>query len=272
LRTLVRDEEVQLMAASNGARPEGAVLDRASTVPLWSQLADDLRSRAAAGEFAQRFPTDADLVRTYGVSRHTAREAVRVLRQEGLLERYRGRGSFLTPPKYEQPLGYVSSLFRWLESNGVDQHSKVLALDVRASPEVAAMLGLPDLAPLVHVSRLRLADGEPIARDEGWLPYPDAEGLLTADFSHTALYEELAHRCGITIDATTERIEAIVPNAEQRDALDLHKGVACLCVTRLGWTGDRLVEFRRTLLRADRVILVADAGEPHTLPVAIRTR
>jgi GntR family transcriptional regulator len=271
MRLKVRDGEVQSMA-SNGARSEAPVLDRASIVPLWTQLADDLRRRAAAGEFAQRFPTDADLVKTYGVSRHTAREAVRVLRQEGLLERYRGRGSFLTPPRYEHPLGTVSGLFQWLESQGVDQHSKVLALDVRAAPEIAAVLGLHDLAPLVHISRLRLADGEPIARDEAWLPYPEADGLLTADFSHTALYEELVHRCGITIGATTEKIEAIVPNAEQREALDLHKGVACLCVTRLGWSGDRIIEHRRTLLRADRVILVADAGEPHGLPVTIRTR
>jgi GntR family transcriptional regulator len=196
-----------------------------------------------------------------------------VLREEGLLERFRGRGSFLTAPRYEQTLGSVSSLFRSLESQGVDQHSKVLALDVRAAPDIAAVFGLADLAPLVHLSRLRLADGEPIARDEAWLPYPLAEGLLTADFTHTALYEELASRCGVTIDATTERIEAVVPNAEQREALDLHRGVAAFCVTRLGWTGDCLVEHRRTLLRADRVVLVSDAGVPHdSVPVAIRLR
>jgi GntR family transcriptional regulator len=259
--------------ASNGACADPPVLDRTSVVPLWTQLAVDLRRRAAAGEFATRFPTDAELVRTYGVSRHTAREAVRVLRQEGLLERFRGRGSFMTAPRYEQPLGSVSSLFRWLESQGVDQHSKVLALDVRAAPDIATVLGLPDLAPLVHVARLRLANDEPLAQDEAWLPYPMAEGLLTADFTHTALYEELADRCGVTIDATTERIEAVVPNAEQRSTLDLHKGVAALCVTRLGWSGGRLVEHRRTMLRADRVILVADAGVPHdSVPVAIRTR
>jgi GntR family transcriptional regulator len=193
--------------ASNGACADPPVLDRTSVVPLWTQLAVDLRRRAAAGEFATRFPTDAELVRTYGVSRHTAREAVRVLRQEGLLERFRGRGSFMTAPRYEQPLGSVSSLFRWLESQGVDQHSKVLALDVRAAPDIATVLGLPDLAPLVHVARLRLANDEPLAQDEAWLPYPMAEGLLTADFTHTALYEEAGRplRCHHRRDHRADR-------------------------------------------------------------------
>jgi GntR family transcriptional regulator len=252
---------------------DASELDRRSVVPLWTQLADDLRRRAAVGEFVHRFPTDAELVRTYHVSRHTAREAVRVLREEGMLERHRGRGSFLTTPRYEQRLGSVSSLFRWLESQGVDQRSEVLALDVRAAPDVAEQLELSELAPLVHLARRRLADGEPIATDEAWLPYPLAEGLLAADFSHTSLYEELATRCGLMIDATSERIEAVVPTTEQREALDLRKGIAAFCVTRSGSAGGRVVEHRRTLLRADRVVLIAQAAANDLArQVTIRTR
>jgi GntR family transcriptional regulator len=246
-------------------------LDRHSIVPLWRQLADELRRRADEGDFASRFPTDAELVGTYQVSRHTAREAVRVLREEGRLERHRGRGSFLTPPRYEQTLGSVSSLFRWLESQGVEQRSEVLALDVRADPDVAERLGLPLLAPLLHLARRRLADGEPIATDEAWLPYARAEGLLGADFSHTALYEELEHRCGLVIDATSERIEAVLPTTEQRLALGLRRGLAAFCVTRSGRSGGDLVEHRRTLLRADRVVLVAES-EANDLSGQVRIR
>ena len=55
-------------------------LDRSSPLPLWAQLLDDLRDRLDAGEFAESFPTDLELTTAYGVSRHTAREAVRASR------------------------------------------------------------------------------------------------------------------------------------------------------------------------------------------------
>src|ERR687891_584603 len=68
-------------------------LDRGNPLPLWAQLESDLRRRLSAGAFADRFPTDRDLVETYDVSRNTVREAVDRLCGEGLLERRRdGRG------------------------------------------------------------------------------------------------------------------------------------------------------------------------------------
>ena len=81
------------------------MLDRTSPLPLWAQIADDLRARLARNEFSERFPTDEDLVREYAVSRQTVREAVRRLEQAGVVERHRGRGTFLRPtPEFEQPL------------------------------------------------------------------------------------------------------------------------------------------------------------------------
>jgi GntR family transcriptional regulator len=50
-----------------------------SAPPLWAAVLDDLRTRLARGEFAERFPTDRELTAHYGISRHTAREAVRRL-------------------------------------------------------------------------------------------------------------------------------------------------------------------------------------------------
>ena len=92
-------------------------LDRTSPVPLWAQLEAELRRRLVAGEFTQRFPTDRELVDTYKVSRHTARDAVDRLCTDGLLERRRGRGTFIRP-EFERPAGAIYSLFRAVEALG----------------------------------------------------------------------------------------------------------------------------------------------------------
>lgn len=97
--------------------------------PLWAQVLADLRKRLTAGEFAERFPADSELVDQYKVSRHTVREAVRRLQGEGLLERRRGQGSFVVGRPIEQSMGTMYSLFRSIEETGAVQESVVRALE-----------------------------------------------------------------------------------------------------------------------------------------------
>ena len=171
-------------------------LDRSRSEPLWAQLEADLRRRLEDGEFEERFPTDLELTRAYDVSRHTVREAVRSLNQDGLLRRVRGRGTVVARPEFEQPLGTLYSLFRSIEHQGVEQASRVLSLGLVRDAAAAAQLGLPGVAELVTLERIRLAGGTPLALDQAWLPASLARPLLEADFSHTALYDELESRCG----------------------------------------------------------------------------
>ncbi|MGH9062645.1 MAG: GntR family transcriptional regulator [Acidimicrobiales bacterium] len=234
-------------------------LDRSDPVPLWAQVLSDLRRRLGAGEFADRFPTDRELVEEYGVSRQTVREAVRRLDAEGVLERSRGRGTSVRAPEFEQPVGGHYSLFRSIEDQGVEQASEVRALDVRPCPEAAAHLDLAPDAPLVHVERLRRAGGAPLALDRAWLPDDVAHPLLEADFRHTGLYDELAGRCGIQPGWVRERIRPVVPSPDERRVLHLGRGDAGFAVDRLTRaTGGRLVEWRQSLVRGDRYAFVAE--------------
>src|SRR5512132_1643267 len=146
-------------------------LDRTRVTPLWEQLLTDLRRRLDHDEFAVAFPGELALVAQYGVSRHTVREAVRRLREEGLVIAGRGRTPRRAEPMpIEQPLGEIYSLFTAVEATGRVQRSVVRTLDVRADGVVAARLGLEESTPLVHLERLRLADAEPLAVDRVWLP------------------------------------------------------------------------------------------------------
>jgi len=152
--------------------------DRNSPLPLWAQVLSDLRGRLARGEFTGRFPGDEELRETYGVSRHTVREAVRRLQAEGVIERGRGRGTFVTGALIEQPLGALYSLFRSVEAQGYVQRSVVRYLEERRDEEAAKVLGRAPDEPLVYLERLRLADDQPIVFDCSWLPAALARPLL----------------------------------------------------------------------------------------------
>ena len=237
-------------------------LDRASPVPLWAQLEAELRRRLVAGEFAQRFPTDRELVDTYKVSRHTARDAVDRLCTDGLLERRRGRGTFIRP-EFERPAGAIYSLFRAVEAQGARQTIVLRALVECTDAWAAGKLELDAAAPLVLVDRVRLADGVPLAIDRAWLPADLARPLLAADLTRGVLYHELDRRCGVTVVGGWERIRPTIPRPDEAAALRMPDGTAVFTIERMGRTAERPVEWRVSKVRGDRYSFVTN-WDPRT--------
>ncbi|NLZ70551.1 MAG: GntR family transcriptional regulator [Clostridiaceae bacterium] len=72
-------------------------LDKHSSVPLYAQLKEVLLARIESGEYqpGERIPTEMQLCEEMQLSRPTVRQAVSELVNEGLLEIYKGRGTFV---------------------------------------------------------------------------------------------------------------------------------------------------------------------------------
>ena len=239
------------MTAAGGAL--SSRLDRTSSVPLWVQLIDDCERRLQSGEFDAAFPGEpTSSAGSTSVSRHTVREALRRLRDRGVLDSGRGRTTRVRRDRIEQPLGALYSLFREVEARGMSQRSEVLAREQVLAPAVARRLGLDDDDPLLHLARLRYADDEPLAVDRTWLPMSLAAPLLEVDFTHAGLYDELDARAGIRLTGGRETITAVVPSGEDEKLLALPDGVGVLRIERTALVDDRPVEWRSTILRGDR--------------------
>ena len=233
-------------------------LDRELDQPLWQQLEAELRRRLALGHFGDRFPTDRELMQVYGVSRHTARHAVDRLGSDGIVRRSRGIGTSVDAERIEQSLGSLYSLFQVVENAGLAQESQVLELGITTDARAATQLDRPVDTPLVHLSRLRLAGGEPLALDRAWLPADIAGALIDVDFSHTSLYNELERCSGHRPTAGWEQIRAVVPESDERTLLGLDLHDAVFCINRLGVANGQPIEWRTTLIRSDRFSFVAD--------------
>lgn len=243
---------------AHSARRGAAALDRTAALPLWAQLVDDLQRRLSAGEYTGNFPSELDLCSEYDVSRHTVREALRRLREAGVLESSRGRTTTVRTERIEQSLGALYSLFREVEARGMEQRSEVLVLDERQNDEIAATLWLPPGTPLLHLVRVRLADDVPLALDRTWLPAHMTGGLREADFSRAGLYDELASRCGVRLTGGREVLSAAVPSREDRALLQLPRGAAALSIERTGCRDGQPLEWRWTLIRGDRFAVCAE--------------
>lgn len=233
-------------------------LDRDGTLPLWQQLERDLTARLRAGEFREVFPSELALTTEYQVSRHTVRQALRQLRDGGLVSWTRGRPSRVAPPPgIEQPLGLLYTLFATAEAAGLAIRAKVRTFGIRADGVIAPRLGLEESVPLLFLDRLWLAGGQPLALDQVWLPASLAEPLLEADFTRCRLYAELAARAGIRLDSGEERISAVSLAGLQCRLLDCSPQTGAFAVRRLGRAQGRPVEWRHMLIRGDRIPLTA---------------
>lgn len=230
--------------------------DRVRSVPLWAQTLADLQRRVAEGEFAEGVPPERELIAEYGVSRHTMRYAIGQLQSAGIVERGRGKGTFVTRRPIEQPTGILYSLFRSVEEQGFVQRSHVLDLGTRADANVAERLGLTAKAKLVYLHRVRFADDVPIAVDELWLPHSIAAPILEADFAHTSLYNELESRCGIKPGAGNERISPTIPTSTESDLLAITPGEPAFLIERTTEFRGVPLEWRRTIVRGDHFAFV----------------
>lgn len=247
-----------------GSRSGPRHLDRGAATTLWEQLLADLRRRLADGEFRVGFPGELTLMSEYQLSRHTVRQALRVLREEGVVVAARGRAPRLADvAETAQRMGAIHSLVESVEAAGPEQRSVVRTLDVRADGVVATRLGLEESTPLVYLERLRMAGPNPLAIDRVWLPAHLAAPLLDAAFTRTALYSEYARLCGVRLTGGEEHIRAVLPTPAERDLLGIGDDVAAFAIERLGCSVGRPVEWRHTLVRGDRFALTADLAGRH---------
>jgi len=163
----------------NGA----AVVDRRSPVPLYFQLA-----RLLAGEIeslgwpaGHRLSSEADICQRYGVSRATVRQALQRLENEGLIERFKGAGTFVADTRgrswlLQSPAGFFHDE---VGRAGVEVTSKILRAQVTGLPRwAAAALGLDDGAEGVVLERLRYADGRVALHVTDYLPAVHAAAAL----------------------------------------------------------------------------------------------
>ena len=255
-------------SASQPRRTPAFRVDRSSPLPLWAQVQEDITGRIRGGEFDDAFPGENQLVEEYDVSRHTVREALRALRQTGLLEGGRGRPTRVTSQEISQSQGTLYSLFACVERAGHRQRSIVRRLDVIADGTVATRLGLEESTPLLRLERIRLSDEEPLAMDRVWLPAELAAPLLDVDFTGTSLYAQLDQRCGVRLTGGREQVRAVVPTPAERALLDIPGDTAALLIDRIGEHRGRAVEFRQTLVRGDRFAFVTDLSSPERFTVA----
>jgi DNA-binding GntR family transcriptional regulator len=190
-----------------------------------------LRERCQALPAGSLLPSEQELSDRFGVSRMTARHAVQVLAQAGLVERRRGAGTFVAPPPLHRGEAILNSFTQEMLSRGLVPSSRVLRAEVGTAPREAAVLGLPPESWVVRIDRVRYASGVPVALEKAVLP-GECEPVLGFDLERGSLHAALAS-LGRRMGRATGYVTARLASAEEAQLLDLTTPAALLVETRL---------------------------------------
>ena len=230
-----------------------AGIDHASSVPKYFQLREillDLMESELAVDHA--IPSERELSQRYGLSRMTVRQAVDHLVTEGRLYRVQGKGTFVASPKINMPLRLTSysddMRARGMVPGSRDLRRRTVPASTHLSRALQVALGDP-----IHVlERLRTADGRPMAVERSHVPLAVAPELPDEPLSGRSLYDLLAVKYGILLDAGEQTIEAGIVDHADADLLDLTAGSAVLLLERRACAGTKVVELAVSTYRADR--------------------
>jgi GntR family transcriptional regulator len=174
------------------------------------RVLEALRQDVLALEPGSAAPSETELAARHGVSRMTARNAVLVLRQEGLLYVVRGRGVFVARRKLDlhaasAPVGFTEMVRR----HGMEPSSRLLRFDRgEADAALAARLALEPGAAVFFVERLRLADAAPMCHELTAVPVEICPTLFRRNLAADSLYRILIEDHGHAPAGYAEEVEA----------------------------------------------------------------
>ena len=232
-------------------------------------IADDLRQRVAAGEFAagRTLPSEAELSAGYEASRVTVRKALELLRDEGRVDARQGFGWFAAIDPLRQSLARLGTIEGQLAEEGVRSERRILDFRFVAAPaRVRQVLGVDTV---LEVRRLNLADGEPFARVTVWCPEALGSHLSRADVERASFYDLIDQPLG----GAVQTIGAAVADARDADVLEVPVGSPVLRCERTTSDPDgRPVLLSEHVFPAHRTEFVVDLplAEPSIAATGLR--
>lgn len=202
------------------------MLKQDAITPLYVQLMEELETSIRNGVYkpGDKIMTEAEMAREYGVSLITVRKAVGSLMEKGLVVRKQGKGTFVTKPKYSRNMKKLQSFTEMCEQMGVKPGARVLENRlIAADKKVADRLGIEPGSNVVYISRLRLADGEPVQVEKSYFPLKYAF-LLEEDLNNGSMFECLKEKAGAKVASSEKMIELCRATAEEAALMDVKKG------------------------------------------------
>ncbi|MFJ1584244.1 GntR family transcriptional regulator [Streptomyces sp. NPDC088197] len=222
---------------------------------LKTVLNDALDSEFEVGEI---LPNERDLAARFGVARATLRQALEQLELEGRLQRRRGVGTTVAPPRMGVSVGPAAEAW---PGSGRDSWNTVGCVEAAAPGPIAALLGTGGDEAVHTIRRERVMRGQHVATELLYVPpasVPELSTMLTPANHGPAVLREL-HT--LELEGEDRSVELGSASAQDAKQLDRLPGAPVLVVTTRYFSEGRVAAASVATYRADTCRLTfGDSG------------
>lgn len=230
----------------------------------WQEILNQLSLAIGSGHYPRgsRLPTEAELAARFACHRHTVRRALKVLRDDGLVEPRQGAGVYVTGQPRTYRLSHRTRFSQSLEGKGRGLGMSILGIERRqTSAGELARFGIEGgRAIMVHAALgIRLLDGQPVALFRSLIPVEMAPEFPEALRQNGSITRALA-ACGIP-DYTRKStsLTAVAADAAQARHLQCQRGDPLLRNDAINMAPDgEVTEVGTSWFRGDRIRMLID--------------
>ncbi len=233
---VVTSRQVDRYSACAVKRKSGQAVMVADEFPLpkYARVVTELRRRIETGEYSpgDLLPSEAQLVREFGIGRTTIVRALQMLQTDGWITREHGLGSYVKArPAGEKNSTRLGRAVLELPET-TPGFSLLHAGPADAPPQVATLLGAPGDAAVLR-RWVSMYDGRPSELVSCWFPASIADGtdLGKADPLVSGIRQHLQAIKHARVDHIVERLSARLPDPREAELLQIAAGSPVLEVT-----------------------------------------
>ncbi len=199
-----------------------------SHIPYYAQLSEIIKDQIShkVWQPGEQIPGEPDLCIIYGVSRTVVRQALDEVENEGLIERRKGKGTFVAVPKISESLAQkLTGFYEDMVARGFKPVTEVLRQQVvPCNEKTAEYLEIAPGTLVIDIKRLRSVNESPVQVVTSYIPYHLCPKLADVDLTNRSLYEFLETECHLTIARGRRYIEAVAASEADAKLLQVERG------------------------------------------------
>lgn len=226
-------------------------------IPKYYRIYEKLLGQIKSNQFNEfdRFYSDSELVEKFEVSRGTIREAVKLLIQQGYLEREQGKGTFVTKPKIEQDSDKLMGFSELMKKNDMKPSAKVIEKEIVDPPSnLINLMKLDNDEKLVRIIRVRFGNDQPLIIERSYFVYKYFMPIYDMDLQSNSIFELLYKHTDTRLGEARQQITAISAGESEVELLNVETEAPLLLMKRLIKTKDGdYFQYSEDVYRSDRI-------------------
>jgi len=231
---------------------------------LYRTVALQIRSEFGDGRFSPGtlLPSENDFVDAFSVSRTTVRKALRLLEDEGFLERRQGQGTFLMKGAFTRRVSSGLDFVSHTSRSGGRPGTQLLSSTLRPRSIAEQTLFETEATDQVlEIVRLRLLNGEASVLQTSVLPFPGLKELPKREFEARSLYKIIEREYRTKVGRIREVLNCVIASKEVQDTLGLTGPTAVFVSHRIAYDeAGSVIEVSRNFIRPDRYSFVQESA------------